>query len=181
MKEDPRKEKQVKENETKDVRLNVSEDAGWARCPICNEIWRTCQFRHPWYGTWDVEHYGLPPGHISEEVCPVHAARILIDGRIKGKRKILNQDELNNMTKRGFRCPVCNEKNLELSEWMEDQNYFTCMCCNASIITEQSSTIDGKKEIKYCSYREDLGRVKKKSFQDILEITNSPAFVVKRM
>jgi hypothetical protein len=180
MKEE-RKEDQVKEHKTKYVRLNVSEDAGWARCPICNEVWRTCQFRHPWYGAWDVEHYGLPPGHISEEVCPVHATEILIDGRIKGKRTILNQDELNHITRRGLHCPVCNEKNLELNEQMEDQYSWTCTYCNASIITEQSSTIDGKKEIKYCSYREGLGRVKKKSFQDILAITNSPAFVVKRM
>ena len=54
MKEEPRKEDQ-----TNGQTLNVSEDARWTRCPICNEIWRVWYFRYPFYAIW-VEHYDLP-------------------------------------------------------------------------------------------------------------------------
>ena len=149
----------MKEDSRKEVSLNVSEDAGWTRCPICNEIWRIWYFRYPFYAIWDVEHYDLPSGVIPEQPCPVHAEVIVVDGRAKGKRTILNQDQSKEMSENGLHCPVCKNK-MKLTDHIKETDSWTCKGCKASIITEQSSTIDGNMEIKYCSFREDLGKRK---------------------
>jgi len=155
MEEQPRKEDQ-----TNGQSLNVSEDAGWRRCPVCNNIWRIWHFRYPFYAIWDVEHYDLPSGAIPGQSCPVHAEVIFVDGRAKGKRTILNQDQSKEMSENGLHCPVCKNKNLKLTDHIQETDSWTCKGCKASIITEQSSTIDGNMEIKYCSFREDLGKRK---------------------
>jgi ribosomal protein L37AE/L43A len=160
MKEDPTKEDRMKQAETHNQSLNVSEDAGWARCPICNDVWRIYYFRYPFYAIWDVEHYDLPSGVIPEQPCPVHVDEIVVKGRAKGKRTILNQDQLKEMSENGLHCPVCKNKNLKLIDDIQETHYWTCKGCKASIITELSFTIDGNIEIKFCSFREDLGKRK---------------------
>ena len=170
MKKDPRKE----------VSLNVSEDAGWTRCPICNEIWRIWYFRYPFYAIW--EHYNLPSGVIPEQLCPVHADEIVVDGRAKSRQTIINQDQLKEMSETGLHCPVCKNKNLKLTDHIQETDSWICKGCKASIITEQSSTFDGNMEIKSCSFRKDLGNRKhKKFFREKLGILDNGTYMLGRM
>jgi hypothetical protein len=155
MKEEAKKE-QMKQIPTFDPRLNVSRDAGWARCPTCKEIWRIWCFEYPWYAVRDVEHHGLPSEPVSERFCPIHTEEIIVDGRAKGKRTILNQDQLKEMSEYGLHCPACEEGALEKDSF---EGYcWTCRRCRASVVIEQVVTSDGRIEVKYCSFRKDLGK-----------------------
>jgi ribosomal protein L37AE/L43A len=160
MKEDQTKEDQMKQDETLNQWFRFPNDRGWARCPICNDVWNTWIFRYPLYAVW--HHCGLPPdgrpGTISEQLCPIHAKEIIVDGRAKGQRIILNQDQLNEMTENGLHCPVCGRRTLKLIH--SRPNSWTCRRCRASVVTDQVATSDGGMEIKYCSFREDLGKRK---------------------
>ena len=172
----------MKEEQRKEVSLYVSDDAGWTRCPICNEIWRIWHFRYPFYAIWDVEHYDLPSGAIPGQSCPVHAEVIVIDAMAKGKRTILNQDQLKEMSECGLHCPVCKNKNLKLTDHIRETESWTCKGCKASIITEQSSSIDGNMEIKYCCFREDLGKRSPKKFsREKLGILDNGTYMLRRM
>ena len=156
MKEDPRKEEPMKQVETYDLRLSVSKDAGWARCPICNDVWRIGYFVYPWYAVW-IKSYSVSSS-IPEKLCPIHTEEIIVDGRAKGQRTILNQDQLKEMSEYGLHCPACEEGALEKDSF---EGYsWTCRRCRASVIVEQLVTSDGRIEIKYCSFRRDLGKRK---------------------
>jgi len=154
------REKQRKEDQTNEQSLNVSGDTGWARCPICKRIWSTWLFRYPLYVVW--EHCGTPPDgkerSLSEQLCPIHAKEIIVDGRAKGQRIILNQDQLREMSKNGLHCPVCGGGDLKLID--PNPNTWTCKRCRALVVTEEVATSDDKMEIKYCSFRADLGKRK---------------------
>jgi hypothetical protein len=177
MKEEPRKEDQ-----TNGQSLNVSGDTGWTRCPICKDIWRTWLFRYPLYVVW--EHCGLPPngrpGSISEQLCPVHAKEIIVDGRAKGKRTILNEDQLKEMSENGLHCPVCGGGALRLID--PEPNSWICKRCRALVVTEEVATSDGGMEIKYCSFRKDLGKRKSEKLpRREAECLDRGAIAIKRM
>ena len=177
MKEDARKEDQ-----TNGQSLNVSQDTNWTRCPICNQVWRTC-FRYPWYAIWDVKNYYIPRWLLPEQLCPVHVEEIVVDGRGKGKRIMLNQNQLNEMTINGLHCPVCTKKDLEFCDHGQDNEFiWTCKHCKASIITKRSSETSGKLKIKFCSFRKDLGKRKvKKLFQQALAVIDDDTYMLRRM
>ena len=153
MKEE-RKEEPMKQVETYDLDLSVSRDAGWARCPICNDVWRLGYFVYPWYAVW-IKSYN--PSNVSKQpqLCPIHMEEIIVDGRAKGQRTVLNQDQLKEMSECGLHCPACEEGALE-KDSIEAYSW-TCRRCRASVIIEQLVTSDGRIEIKYCSFRRDLG------------------------
>ena len=156
MKEEQRKEEPMKQVETDDLSLHVSKDAGWARCPICKDVWRIGHFVYPWYAV-SSKSYGISfitPG----QLCPIHMEEIIVDGRAKGQRTILNQDQLKEMSDYGLHCPACEEGALE-KDSIEAYSW-TCRRCRASVIIEQLVTNDGRIEIKYCSFRRDLGKRK---------------------
>jgi transposase-like protein len=89
---------------------------------------------------------------------------------------------LKEMSENGLHCPVCKNKNLKLTDHIKETNSWTCKGCKASITTEQSSTIDGNMEIKYCSFREDLGKRRpKKSFREKLGILENDTYKLRRM
>jgi len=177
MKEDPRKE-----DRRRSLSLNVSQDNGWARCPICNEVWRIWHFRYPFYAIWDVEHHDLPSGLIHEQPCPVHVDEIVVDGRAKGRPTVLSQDQLKEISENGLHCPVCKNKNLKLTDHIQETESWTCRSCKASIITEQPSAIDGNMEIKFCSFREDLGKRSSKKFsRKKLGILDNGTYMLRRM
>ena len=168
------KEEQRKEYPTNDQSLNVSGDTGWARCPICNDIWTTWLFRYPLYIVW--HHCGLPPdgrpGSISEQLCPIHAKEIIVDGRAKGQRIILNQDQLKKMSENGLHCPVCEIGELKLIDSKPDS--WTCKRCGALVVTEL--------EIKYCSFRKDLGKRKPEKLpRRKVELLDRGQIEIKRM
>jgi ribosomal protein L37AE/L43A len=180
------REEQVKEDQTNGQSLNVSGDTGWARCPICNDkgrrdIWRTWLFRYPLYVVW--EHCGLPPdgrpGSISEQLCPIHAKEIIVDGRVKGQRIILNQDQLKEMSENGLHCPVCGGGALKLID--SNPSTWTCKRCRALVVTDEVAT-NGKTEIKYCSFRKDLGKRKSEKLpRRNAELLDRSATVIERM
>jgi len=157
MEEDSRKEEPMTEVETYDLDLSVSRDAGWARCPICNDVWRLGYFVYPWYAVWTNSY---DPSNVSKQLqlCPIHMEEIIVERRAKGKRTILDQDQLNEMTENGLHCPVCGRRTLKLIH--PRPNTWTCRRCRASVVTDQVATSDGRIEIKYCSFREDLGKRK---------------------
>ena len=180
MKEEQRKEEPMTQVETDDLSLHVSKDADWARCPICKDVWRIGYFVYPWYAVWS-KSYSVSP-IIPEQLCPIHMEEIIVDGRAKGQRTILNQDQLKEMSECGLHCPVCKNKNLKLTDHIQETDSWTCKVCKASIITEQSSSIDGKMEIKYCSFREDLGKRKPdKLFQGPSGLLENDTYKLKKM
>jgi len=83
---------------------------------------------------------------------------IIVDGRAKGQRTILNQDQLKEMSECGLHCPACEDGALE-KDSIEAYSW-TCRRCRTSVIIEQLVTNDGRIEIKYCSFRRDLGKRK---------------------
>ena len=145
------------EVETYDLDLSVSRDAGWARCPICNDVWRIGHFVYPWYAVW-IKIYN--PSIVSEQpqLCPIHMEEIIVDGRAKGQRTVLNQDQLKEMSDYGLHCPACEEGVLG-KDSIKGYSW-TCRRCRASVIIEQLVANDGRIEIKYCSFRRDLGKRK---------------------
>jgi len=173
--------KQREEYQTNGQSLNVSGDTGWTRCPICKRIWSTWLFRYPLYVVW--EHCGLPPdgkeGPISEQLCPIHAKEIIVDGRAKGKRIILNEYQLEKMSENGLHCPACGGEVLKLID--SNPNTWTCERCRALVVTEEVATSNGKMEIKYCSFRVDLGKRKSEKLpRRKAELLNKGAAVIER-
>ena len=149
---------------TKDRKaLNTSptEDTNWARCPICNVIWDTRSVLYGWYVSWDFRHC-LPPTELTEQLCPDHVGSILVDGRRKGIRRTLYQDQLNKMDRGAWCCPVCKSKDLQCKTELPRrkkgfyETVWICADCEALIIVGVRIR-RGVKTYVYCSYREDLG------------------------
>ncbi len=150
-----------KENQSNEESLNVSEDTGWACCPVCEEIWRTWFFRYPFYIVW--EHFGFPPkgdpnGHVPERRCPIHAKEIVVDGRAKARRTIVDQDQMKEMSQNGLYCPACKKGALRM--FGNKPNSWICDECKALVVIEMVVSKYGELEIKSCSFRRDLGERK---------------------
>jgi hypothetical protein len=150
----------MKKNE-KDLSMSSTEDTNWARCPICNVIWDTRSVLYGWYVSWDFRHC-LPPTELTEQLCPDHVGSILVDGRRKGIRRTLYQDQLNKMDKGAWCCPVCRSKDLQCKTVLPRrkrrfyETVWICAYCEALIIVGVRVRPGVQKHV-YCSYREDLG------------------------
>ena len=84
------------------------------------------------------------------------------------------------MSKNGLHCPVCGEEALKLID--PNPNTWTCKRCRALVVTEEVATSDGKMEIKYCSFRTDLGKRKtEKLLRRKAELLDRGQVVIERM
>lgn len=168
-KEDQPQEGQCKEDHTREVSLNVSEDVVWARCPICNVIWDTKSVLASfYYFIYTPEDYAPFPSKLPERRCPDHAEEIVmdLDGRRKGSKRALYRKQLREMQKNGLACPVCMNVDLrQLIVWFDDlgpglkQLLWECKQCHASVLLELRFTTGDKDqigELLSVSYREDL-------------------------
>ena len=45
---------------------------------------------------------------------------------------------------------------------------WTCKRCRALVVTDEVAT-NGKTEIKYCSFRKDLGKEKLRNYHDVMQ------------
>jgi len=167
--QDPVKEKQVKEDETKDLSAGALQDDVWARCPICDVTWDTESVKGSfYYFIYAPEECGPLPANLPERLCPDHAQEIVmdLDGRRKGIKRTLYRNQLSEMQKNGLTCPVCINRDLRrLIIWFDDlgpglkQILWECKQCRALILLELRFTTGDKDEIGKLlsgSYREDL-------------------------
>ena len=184
------KEEQGKEYQTNGQSLNVSGDTGWTRCPICNVIWNSSLVvSGSWYPRRPVKDCDLPLENLPEKLCPDHVEEIVIDGRRKGIRRTVYQDQLNEMNKNDLYCPACRSEDLQYQGEQLDfrdklpKSIWICNDCNALIIpamrySYDENDVDAK--IVYCFYREDLQTKElNEVWPDILRIIDSPGVKIK--
>ncbi|HVP79515.1 MAG TPA: hypothetical protein VMV04_16640 [Thermodesulfobacteriota bacterium] len=147
----------------------IKNPENWARCPICNVIWNiTTEFLGgSGYFRWEVEDCDLPPGKLPERLCPDHVEEIVVDGRKKGIKRTLYQDQLNEMKLNGLHCPVCKGKDLRSQGFLLDpqpklQEFcLKCNQCHALIYRGKQyigdeEDLDEVGELVHVFYREDL-------------------------
>jgi hypothetical protein len=170
MKEEQRKEDQMKKDETNDLSSNRWMNLPWARCPICNIVWDTTDGDVSltfWYYRWpDVNRYPVP-AELPERLCPDHVEEIVFedDGTRKGIKRTLYRDQVSEMKKIGTHCPVCRNVDLRRQTWIDDPGpwvrevVWECKEYNALILVGLRFMTDDRDEIgeiAHVSYREDL-------------------------
>ena len=144
----------------KDLNTSPTEDINWARCPICNVVWNTKSVLYGWFISWDFRDC-LPPTELTEQLCPDHVRSILVDGKKKGIRRTLSQDQLKKMDEGAWRCPVCKNDDLEFKTVLPGrkkrfyETVWICTDCEALVIVGVRVRHGVRKHV-YCSYREDL-------------------------
>jgi hypothetical protein len=163
----------------------INDGESWARCPICNVIWDasfvSCGFC---YIPWQVKDCGLPPAELPQKLCPDHVEEIVVDGRRKGIKRSLYQDQLNEIKKNGLRCPVCKSEDLQWGDELDndrtglDEALWKCNQCHALILLGGRFKDDGKDEdgeLVHVFYREDLETKElNEAWPDIMRIIDSP-------
>jgi Zn finger protein HypA/HybF involved in hydrogenase expression len=169
--------------------IEIKDGESWARCPICNVIWDTSLVLYGCYFSWDVENRPLPPAKLPQKLCPDHVEEIVIDGRRKGIRRTVYQDQLNEMNKNDLYCPACRSEDLQYQGEQLDfrdklpKSIWICNDCNALIIPAMRYSYDEndvEAKIVYCFYREDLQTKElNEVWPDILRIIDSPGVKIK--
>jgi hypothetical protein len=144
----------------KDLNTSPTEDTNWARCQICNVIWDTGSVLYGWFISWDFSHCP-PPTELTEQLCPDHVRSMVVDGKRKGIRRTLNQDQLNKMDDGGLCCPVCKSKDLQCKTELPGrkkrfyETVWICPHCETLMLVGVRVRHGAKMHI-CCSYREDL-------------------------
>ena len=183
------KEDQTKENHTREVSPNVSEDTRWAWCEECNDVWDTKRLLYGFARC-------LPPDDaqsddplaekLPNKLCPDHAEEIVVDGRRMGMKKALSGKQLNEIRKEYRRCPVCKGWDLEWKVYLHpnimgiNESVLACRKCHALILLGLLYTRDANGdtwiELMYVLYREDLQTKEQKELDEawntIHRITN---------
>ena len=147
----------------------IKDPENWARCSICNVIWDSFPeyLGGSWYFRWPVQDCDLSPKKLPEKPCPDHVEEIVVDGRKKGIKRTLYQDQLNEIKQNGLRCPVCGGVDLRRQGWCEDPKpklqelCLKCNQCHALIYcglqyTGDDEDLDEVGELVHVFYREDL-------------------------
>ena len=169
----------------KDLSTRSTEDTNWARCPVCNVIWDKSFLLHGfWYIRWTLDYDSVPPAKLLEAPCPDHVEEIVVDGRRKGIKRTLYQDQLNEIKKSYMLCPVCRGWDLRWQDQaVPDQiglceSVLTCSDCHALILLGGRFKDDGKDEdgeLVHVFYREDLETKElNEAWPDIMRIIESP-------
>ena len=148
------------------MKEEIKNQENWARCPICNVVWHTSSvFGGSWYPRRPVKDCDLSPEKLPEKPCPDHVEEIVVDGRRKGIKRILQRDQLYGIKNNGMHCPVCKGKDLTSQDWYEgpsperDELVNKCNQCHTLILVGIQFWSDDEEKyekIAYVSYREDL-------------------------
>lgn len=148
------------------MKEEIKDRESWTRCPICNVVWDTSSVSGgSWYPPRPVKDSDLPPEKLPEKPCPDHVEEIVVDGRRKGIKRILQTDQLYEIKNNGMHCPVCKGKDLRSQGWYEgprperDEVVYKCNQCHTLILVGIQFWTDGEEKfekIAYVSYREDL-------------------------
>jgi hypothetical protein len=180
----------MKEDQTKEVSLNVSEDAHWAYCPHCKDVWDTKCVLYGFSRCLPSRSKGHDPlaEKLPKRLCPDHAWETVVDGRRMGLKKALSGDQLNEIKNNYWQCPVCRSRGKNL-EWKVDwhpgyigpnEAVLSCRQCHALILLGILLTVDAEgdewEELIYVLYREDLHMKEQKELDEawntIHRITN---------
>jgi hypothetical protein len=190
-KEDQPQEGQSKEDHTREVSLNVSEDPRWAWCGLCNDVWDTKRVLYgfarclpPDDGRWDDPLAEKLPN----KLCPDHAEEIVVEGRRMGMKKALSGKQLDEIRNQYERYgPVCKGRDLEWKVNLHpnlvgiNELVLACCKCHALILLGVLYTRDANDdecwaELMYVLYREDLQTKEQKELDEawntIHRITN---------
>ena len=187
MKEDPKKEDEMNKDETNDRSSNYWKSAPWVRCPFCDTVWDSGDVQYGfWYFDGRPIDVGPPPTDLPEKLCPDHASEIVVDGRRRGMKRTLCQEQLDDMRRSDLYCPVCKGKDLRWLCGCTEEHLYpglheeACECkqCRALILFKLRFTSSDKDEVgqlEGASYREDLQRKKElnEAWNIICRIINS--------
>jgi hypothetical protein len=193
MEEAAKKEDEIKKEETDDKTSNYWKSAPWARCPFCDTVWDSSDVQYSfWYFDGRPIDVGPAPIDLPEKPCPDHAKEIVavdVDGRRKGIKRTLCQEQLHDMRSNDLYCPFCRGKDLRwlcgcneehLNPGLHEE---ACECkqCHALILFKLRFTSSDKNEVGWLvsvSYREDLKTKKElnEAWNIICRIINSGSF-----